>query len=440
FFNKFGGVIKSVDNKVTQVEGDVKDLNGKVTKVESEVQGILTNSINVVMNSTIQAIKQDALLWDEGQRAFVAVHGSVDNKGKITSILDGRIASDSSDVITGSQLYSMGTDLAQYFGGGAKYEEGKWIAPTFKVFQVNADGMMGEKKGYDNVAAAFDSVNSSLSDLNDRIIDVKNTVEKKVDFEILGWNEKNNAYDAYYKGKASKIVNVARGTTEENATDVVNGGQLWEIDKHISDIENKIDNINTLLNGIDGAVNKPNNMPEEFVNYDKNTDNTKNNHITLKGGNESDPVVIDNLANGHIEKDSKEAVNGGQLHDYTQQQLDAALKEVNTKIDNTFSNAIGYNKGYVNEQFNILNYNIEDTRKEARQAAAIGLAVSNLRYGDIPGKLSLAVGSGLWRSQSAIAFGAGYTSENGNIRSNVSITSAGGYVGVGAGISVILNL
>ncbi|MBB4077244.1 autotransporter adhesin, partial [Bartonella fuyuanensis] len=40
---------------------------------------------------------------------------------------------------------------------------------------------------------------------------------------------------------------------------------------------------------------------------------------------------------------------------------------------------------------------------------------------------------------SAFAVGAGYTSEDGNIRSNVSITSAGGHWGVGVGLSLTLN-
>nr|WP_246054769.1 YadA-like family protein [Bartonella massiliensis] len=55
------------------------------------------------------------------------------------------------------------------------------------------------------------------------------------------------------------------------------------------------------------------------------------------------------------------------------------------------------------------------------------------------GKISLSFGSGLWRSQSAFAFGAGYMSENGKIRSNVSVTSAGGHFGIGAGFRVTLN-
>ncbi|WP_375672750.1 YadA-like family protein, partial [Bartonella sp. AA16SXTY] len=104
----------------------------------------------------------------------------------------------------------------------------------------------------------------------------------------------------------------------------------------------------------------------------------------------------------------------------------------NIVID-AIDDAVERANNYTNMKFEALNYSIENVRKEARQAAAIGLAVSNLRYNDTPGKLSVGFGSGLWRSQSAFAFGAGYTSESGSIRSNLSITTSGGHWGIGAG-------
>nr|WP_039759717.1 YadA-like family protein [Bartonella queenslandensis] len=90
-------------------------------------------------------------------------------------------------------------------------------------------------------------------------------------------------------------------------------------------------------------------------------------------------------------------------------------------------------------KFEALSYAVEDVRKEAKQVAAIGLAVSNLRYNDTLGKLSVGFSSGLWRNQSAFAFGAGYTSESGSIRSNLSVTTSGGHWGVGAGFNITLN-
>jgi hyaluronate-binding autotransporter adhesin len=49
------------------------------------------------------------------------------------------------------------------------------------------------------------------------------------------------------------------------------------------------------------------------------------------------------------------------------------------------------------------------------------------------------MGGGFWRSEGALAFGAGYTSEDGRVRANLSGTVADGDVGVGAGLSFTLN-
>ncbi|WP_375649345.1 YadA-like family protein, partial [Bartonella sp. MU70NMGDW] len=187
-----------------------------------------------------------------------------------------------------------------------------------------------------------------------------------------------------------------------------------------------------------------NNLSDGAVNYDKDADGKKTNKITLEGGNESEPVMIDNVADGRIEQGSKEAVNGGQLHDYTEQQMKIILDEtkhytdqrVNNIVINAIDDAVDQANQYTDMKFNILSYDIKSVRKEARQAAAVGLAVSNLRYFDEPGSLSVSFGSGAWRGQSAFALGAGYTSENGKIRSNLSATSAGGHWGIGGAITL----
>ncbi|WP_273788639.1 YadA-like family protein [Bartonella grahamii] len=65
--------------------------------------------------------------------------------------------------------------------------------------------------------------------------------------------------------------------------------------------------------------------------------------------------------------------------------------------------------------------------------------MSDLSYEDTLGKISFSFGKGLWQSQLAFAFGAGYMSESGRIRSNISLTSAGGQWGIGTGLRAIVN-
>ncbi|WP_375646225.1 MULTISPECIES: Vomp family autotransporter [unclassified Bartonella] len=439
-----------VGSALSGLDANVKSVNSHLTNV--------VNNFTQQINDITQEVKGDALLWSNDEQAFVAQHGADKENSKIKFLANGDISANSTDAINGSQLYLMSNQLAAYFGGGAGYNNGEWTAPTFKIAQFKADGSSGEKKDYHNVASAFDGVSESMSKINDRIQSVENNVSSNG----LNWNEQKKAYDASHDGQPSKIINVADGKIAEGSKDAVNGGQLWEtneritgVEKDIKHIENRVDNISTTVTNIgetvfniedrvDNIENTVNNLSDGAVNYDKDADGKKTNKITLKGGNESEPVMIDNVANGRIEQGSKEAVNGGQLHDYTQQQmkivLDDAKKYTDSRVDNIVINAIDdavdRSDRYTDMKFNILSYDIKSVRKEARQAAAVGLAVSNLRYFDEPGSLSVSFGSGAWRGQSAFALGAGYTSENGKIRSNLSATSAGGHWGIGGAITL----
>ena len=93
----------------------------------------------------------------------------------------------------------------------------------------------------------------------------------------------------------NNITNVADGKAPGDA---VNKGQL----------DTAVDNIN---NSIGAAINGG-------VQYDKNADGTVNKgSITLEGG--ANGTTITNVANGKVEAGSKDAVNGGQLHDALQQ-------------------------------------------------------------------------------------------------------------------------
>ncbi|WP_212111012.1 Vomp family autotransporter [Bartonella queenslandensis] len=439
-----------VGSALTGLDKNVQDVNQRLTKVSNE------------FNQTIEGISKDALLWDDEEEAFVARHekDGKKTKSKLKYLLDGDIAKGSTDAITGNQLYLMSNQLANYFGGGAGYKDGKWTDPTFKISKVGKDGKT-VKTEHHNVADAFGDINDGMSNINNRI----NEVINKVDTDALKWNENKKAYDASRDGKPSKITGVADGKIAEGSKDAVNGGQLWEtneritgVEKDVKHISNRVDNISNtiadiggIVNNIDGKVNNINNrvdvIEEDAVRYDRDENGKKTNKITLAGGDASEPVLIDNVANGKIEKGSKEAVNGGQLHDYTKEQTKLILDESKQYTDQRIRNitidaiddAVERARQYTDTRFNVLNYSIESVKKEARQAAAIGLAVSNLRYNDTPGKLSVGFGAGLWRSQSAFAFGAGYTSENGKYRSNISATTSGGHWGVGAGFNMTLN-
>ncbi|WP_280527991.1 Vomp family autotransporter [Bartonella queenslandensis] len=420
--------------KIVSFKEDGSSEETSYDNVAAAFAGINT-SFTKLHHDLTDNIEQNALLWSEAEGSFVALHGKGSEKqnSKLSHLVDGDISSGSTEAITGNQLYQLNQTLAQYFGGGASYQGGQWRAPDFKVAQLNSDGSSGDDKVYHDVAGAFGGVSDGMKSINDRINDVANNL----DTNSLSWNDELGGYDGRHNGSDSKITHVADGEISEGSKEVVNGGQLWETNQKVSAVENRVESLDQHVKDVESAVTNG------AVNYDKDAEGNKTNKITLVGGDESAPVLIENVGDGKIEKGSHQAVNGGQLHDYTEQQmklvLDDAKKYTDDQVSSLVNNGVNEAKSYTDMKFETLNYAIEDVRKEARQAAAIGLAVSNLRYYDIPGSLSVSFGSGLWRSQSAFAIGAGYTSEDGNIRSNVSVTSAGGHWGIGAGITLRLR-
>lgn len=149
----------------------------------------------------------------------------------------------------------------------------------------------------------------------------------------------------------------------------------------------------------------------------------RSNTITLAGGDPNTPVLIRNVARGIAPTD---AANVGQVRE--------AVQEANNYTDARIANSLGNVQSLAQ-----LQQDVRQVRREARQAAAIGLAASSLRFDGTPGKVSLAAGGGAWQGEAGAAFGIGYTSLDGRARMNVSATTADGKWGVGGGLSVTLN-
>ncbi|WP_375681662.1 MULTISPECIES: YadA-like family protein [unclassified Bartonella] len=378
---------------------------GNVAEALSGVSSSFTN-----LNKKIESVTGDSFI-KQNSAGLITIGGSksgdridignnINTPRVLSGVRGGAFTKTSTEAVNGSQLYFMTQAFANYFGGGAGYdEEGKWSGPTFTVKVFDKDGNESEKK-YNNVADAFAGVNSAFTALNNQIIDIR-------DGAAIG--EKPKLGDGH-----SDIISEGFPFMRKLTRSI----DEYDMDEEENDIDEE----------------------DLAVSYDVDTKSGKNiNRITLKGVDDSEPVLITNVKDGEIKKDSKDAVNGGQLHDYTEKQMKIALESAKKYTNDQVSNGVNEAKSYTDMKFDALSYDITNVRKEARQAAAIGLAVSNLRYFDDPGSVSVSFGGGFWRGQSAFAIGAGYTSEDGKIRSNLSATSAGGQWGVGGGITLKLK-
>jgi len=247
------------------------------------------------------------------------------------------------------------------------------------------------------------NVDNRVTNIDGRVTTIETTISSIEANEALRWDATNGVFTArrgqlggeFALGEdapidINKIEDVAAGDVNATSTDAINGSQLYKVE-------------------------------QAGVKYKLNEDGTKTNEVALVGGDPSAPVVISNVATGKAPMD---AVN---------------VQQLTTSIADVKTSTLTESKTYTDQKFNNLSGDISSVRNEARQAAAIGLAASSLRFDSAPGKISVAMGGGVWRDQAAVAFGAGYTSETGKVRANLSGVASGGEVGVGAGMSFTLN-
>ncbi|HAI4314750.1 TPA: adhesin [Escherichia coli] len=193
-------------SKITNVKagdltaGSTDAVNGSQLKTTND--NVSTNTTNIATNTTnitnltdsVGDLKDDSLLWNKAAGAFSAAHGT-EATSKITNLLAGKISSNSTDAINGSQLYSTNKYIADALGGDAEVNaDGTITAPTYTI--ANTD--------YNNVGEALDALDNNA----------------------LLWDEDAGAYNASHDGNASKITNVAAGDLSTTSTDAVNGSQL----------------------------------------------------------------------------------------------------------------------------------------------------------------------------------------------------------------------
>ncbi|TCM59272.1 surface protein, partial [Acinetobacter calcoaceticus] len=86
----------------------------------------------------------------------------------ISGVKDGAVNKDSKDAVNGSQLNSSNQKNAEFFGGGAKYENGTWNAPTYNV----------NGGSHNNVGDALNALNKADIALGDRITNLGDRVDQ----------------------------------------------------------------------------------------------------------------------------------------------------------------------------------------------------------------------------------------------------------------------
>ncbi|WP_208439261.1 hypothetical protein, partial [Bartonella tribocorum] len=361
--------ISGVDAKGEVVEKTYDDVGLAFAGIDTNFKNVnenVTNKFNELtqnITNITQEVQGDALLWDKTKGAFVAEHGEKEGSktnSKITSLANGDISATSSDAVAGNQLYSLGSGVAKSLGGGASYENGAWSAPNFKVKTVNEDGVTIEDKEYGTVSEAFTGVGSSFEKLQKEFNQSISNIKQEVQGDALLWSKADEAFIAKHgeEGKektASKIKYLAGGEISAASTEAINGSQLYSLGNNVAQYfgggteykdgkwsapsfkvktvkdngeseEQEYKNVAEALTGVGTSFTNIKNEITNQINHLQSDDSavvhynkTEKGEIDYKNvtfgkGKDSTAVGLHNVADGKIAKDSRDAINGGQIN------------------------------------------------------------------------------------------------------------------------------
>ncbi|HHA2782785.1 TPA: ESPR-type extended signal peptide-containing protein [Stenotrophomonas maltophilia] len=143
-YNDVGTAFDAVSNSLANVADQTGEIDKLAVKYDVDGSGNVINSVSLKGTGT----------------------GAV----KVTNVAAGSILAGSSDAITGDQLFSTNSTIANYFGGDTAYNgtTNVWTAPKFSISTIATDGTFSTGD-YNNVTAAFTAVDGSLRVLNQRI-------------------------------------------------------------------------------------------------------------------------------------------------------------------------------------------------------------------------------------------------------------------------------
>lgn len=250
-----------------------------------------------------------------------------DNKNTKTEVLaDGTVRFGLKDVLSLDKLKIDGTQ--GYITG---LTNTTWNSSNVVKDRAASEGQLQQvEKELDN---KISKNTTNIQNNTQKITKIENELK-----DVVKYDQGSNKGKVTLQGNGgTTITNVKEGKIEAGSKDAVNGGQIHDLKKNVDQNTQNIQNNTTEINNIKKDL-------ENVVKYD-NKDKDK---VTLQGKN---GTTITNVKDGKVEKNSKDAVNGGQLHDVEQK-----IKDVNNTVNNkgiTFKGNSGQNTSKLGDTFNI---------------------------------------------------------------------------------------
>ena len=224
---------------------------------------------------------------------------------------------------------------------------------------------------------------------------------------------------------------------------------LAKADSAVQGLTSKDGNLN-FTKGANGNVEVSFNDNLNVKNVTTDRVQVANGPSMSKDGINAAGKAISNVANGNVAADSKDAVNGGQLHETAQSVADvigggATVKDgkvvagqngIGNTGQNTVHGAIAAINQNTANNFNQIRGDLRKMDRDLRGGIAGALATAGLPQAFRPGKSMVAAAASTYRGQSGLAIGVSRISDNGKVILKVTgnTNSRGDFGGtIGAG-------
>ena len=406
------------------------------TKVKLALKRDLTADSVTLGNTTGDqaVVNKDGLTIDNGPS--VKKDGINAGNKKITGVADGNVALGSTDAVNGGQLAEV---------------KSKADSAVQNVVSANPTALTVTKAG-DTVTLtpnfiAGDLVNPATGEVNTPAADdagklvTAGTVAKAlaethfvVDTKATTGGELDGASQANQKIKSSNKVTLQAGKNlKAKQTNGTDGAQ----------VEFSLKDSISLTQVTAGTGDNQVVLGKDGVQVGGNT------YINKDGINAAGKA-ISNVANGNVAAYSKDAVNGGQLHDTAKSMADvigggATVKDgkvvagqngIGNTGQNTVHGAIAAINQNTANNFNQIRGDLRKMDRDLRGSIAGTLATAGLPQAFSPGKSMVAAAAGTYRGQSGLAVGVSRISDNGKVILKVTgnTNSRGDFGGtIGAG-------
>jgi hypothetical protein len=444
----------------TTVEGNTTTTNSHttaITNLDNRVTTVETAITNSLANGEIGLVQQDedsrVITVAKGKDGATVNFSGTAGARALEGVAAGAVNSSSLQAVNGSQLYGVSQSVATSLGGGSVVNaNGTISAPTYSVGGTtvntvgdaigNLDGRTSQnssdiaslKNGVDgmggnlaNITNQITNVNNDVGNLDNRVTHLESAITsgRFSDSGLVSANVDDGARKvASTAGSNALAVGNASTASGENSTALGNNGKAVGNNSVALGNGSVADRDNTVSVGSQGNERQVANVAagtqdtdavnmaqlKQSVRYDQNADGSTNyNQVTLGQGT---PVTMSNVTSGRVAAGSTDAINGGQMYDWTMNR------------ENKFSNASLSNR-------------MDGMERNMQAGVATALAARQAPY--VPGKTTYAVGAAGYKTQGAVGISTRYTAGTGRWSLEGGFSKSGDGTGVYMGVSGVLG-